>query len=865
MGNYKSRPTISCADELKNKISESYAVLRSKLIEDLRTRDVEWTDFQQACSRSDVLKVVELASSDNVNDKDHAGLTPLHLCCITGGSKDHVRCLLQKGGDANTLSRNGFSPLHIACYKGDVELICALLDGGGNVQHFGYHEVAGLHIASMCGHEEGVELLISRQSDVNSQDVVKFSPLHIACYFGHEKVVETLIKDGAEIDLAGSVDDKPLHLSASKGYLKITQLLVEGIGDNRADVNCVDKEQHTPLHFACKGGYLAIITYLLQHDADHRLTNIYGDTPLHLACYHGKLEAVKTLISQTGDTCLNMENIFSETPLHSACTYGRSVDLVKYLLEQDAVDMNYQGMDGHTALHSACYHGHSWIVQLLLDHGVDMNLIALSSDQNGGSEKKEEQTCLMWAYERGHDAIVTLLKHYKRPQDESACGDYSQPGSEGSYVSVPSPLGKLRSMTREKIDVLHLRANIPHNLQVLFTDIELMEPIGSGSFGCVHKGKFRGKICAVKRYRASTFGAKSDVDMFCREVSILSQLHSSYVIKFVAAVLDDPSQFAIITEFVSGGSLFSILHEQKRLIDLHSKLTISLDVAKGMDYLHTLPQPIIHRDLNSHNILLTENGHAVVADFGESRFLSSREGMVQDDNMTKQPGNLRWMAPEIFTQCTKYSIKADMFSYALCIWELLAGELPFAHLKPAAAAAEMAYRNTRPPIAITFPKPIISLLQKAWHANPEDRPEFSSSIPILEMCKESQAVAMLSNSAQMETFTISTSHCAPEEDEEEDDGRSTPPLAGHVSAMRTRWELEASKNSGVPVDELRRRIPYLQLDKNGYVSDPLSTLRMPLMPSGSIPEPPPLPSSPTSLNLAVSELLQEKTKFPEEK
>lgn len=41
-----------------------------------------------------------------------------------------------------------------------------------------------------------------------------------------------------------------------------------------------------------------------------------------------------------------------------------------------------------------------------------------------------------------------------------------------------------------------------------------------------------------------------------------------------------------------------------------------MDVAKGMAYLHNLPQPIIHRDLNSHNILLDENGHAVVADFG---------------------------------------------------------------------------------------------------------------------------------------------------------------------------------------------------------------------------------------------------------
>lgn len=49
---------------------------------------------------------------------------------------------------------------------------------------------------------------------------------------------------------------------------------------------------------------------------------------------------------------------------------------------------------------------------------------------------------------------------------------------------------------------------------------------------------------------------------------------------------------------------------------MQSKLTIATDVTKGMAYLHNLPQPIIHRDLNSHNILLDENGHAVVADFG---------------------------------------------------------------------------------------------------------------------------------------------------------------------------------------------------------------------------------------------------------
>ena len=49
MGNYKSRPTQNCADELKKKISESYALLRSKLIEDLRAKEGEWNELQIAC------------------------------------------------------------------------------------------------------------------------------------------------------------------------------------------------------------------------------------------------------------------------------------------------------------------------------------------------------------------------------------------------------------------------------------------------------------------------------------------------------------------------------------------------------------------------------------------------------------------------------------------------------------------------------------------------------------------------------------------------------------------------------------------------------------------------------------------------
>jgi len=58
-------------------------------------------------------------------------------------------------------------------------------------------------------------------------------------------------------------------------------------------------------------------------------------------------------------------------------------------------------------LHSACYHGHIRLVQFLLDNGADMNLVACDPSRSSG--EKDEQTCLMWAYEKGIFFTIALL------------------------------------------------------------------------------------------------------------------------------------------------------------------------------------------------------------------------------------------------------------------------------------------------------------------------------------------------------------------------------------------------------------------------------------------------------------------------
>ncbi|MBN3276551.1 TNI3K kinase, partial [Polyodon spathula] len=777
------------ADEWKKKVSESYSVILERLEDDLHIKENELLDLRHVFSSDEAFNKV------NLNYRTESGLSLLHLCCICGGNKAHIRTLMLKGLRPSRLTRNGFTALHLAAYKANAELVTALLHGGADIQQVGYGALTALHIATVAGHYEAVDILLQHGAYVNVQDAVFFTSLHISAYYGHEQVARLLLKFGADVNVSGEVGDRPLHLAAAKGYLNIVKLLMEE--GSKTDANAQDNEDHVPLHFCSRFGHHEVVRFLLQgnYKVQPHSVNIYGDTPLHLACYNGKFGVVKEIVQLSGVESLTKENIFSETAFHSACTYGKSIEMVKFLLSQNAMSINHQGRDGHTGLHSACFHGHIRLVQFLLDNGADMNLVACDPSRSSG--EKDEQTCLMWAYEKGHDAIVTLLKHYTRPQDESPCNEYSQPGGDGSYVSVPSPLGKIKSMTKEKADVLLLRASLPSQYHLQLSELEFNEMIGSGSFGKVYKGRYRNKVVAIKRYRANTYCSKSDVDMFCREVSILCRLNHPCVIQFVGACLEDPSQFAIVTQYVSGGSLFSLLHEQKRIIDLQSKLIIATDVAKGMEYLHNLTQPIIHRDLNRFSLLILSKGGKVIDSVVRIWVCRSPAG----------EGRSCWKANKNISQSAFSHDDQEVYDWNRCSLMHIASFTKLANC----------YRPERKVQSLGLHSPLYSVYYNA---------DKKSKLWYLHL------MSPASSNSSGSLSPSSSSDCLL--------ARGGPGRS-HVAALRSRFELEYALNArayavwsqsaerrssqGLSLDELRKNMQYPPIDRNGYVSDPMSTMR----------------------------------------
>lgn len=96
-----------------------------------------------------------------------------------------------------------------------------------------------------------------------------------------------------------------------------------------------------------------------------------------------------------------------------------------------------------------------------------------------------------------------------------------------------------------------------------------------------------------------------------------------------------------------------------------------LDIARGLEYLHTRKPSVIHRDCKSSNILITSKGVAKITDFGLAKVKQSTRSMVRS-----LVGTVNWQAPELWHPHPKYNHKVDVFSCAMVFWEMLQWHVP---------------------------------------------------------------------------------------------------------------------------------------------------------------------------------------------
>ncbi|KAK9937392.1 hypothetical protein M0R45_014186 [Rubus argutus] len=259
-------------------------------------------------------------------------------------------------------------------------------------------------------------------------------------------------------------------------------------------------------------------------------------------------------------------------------------------------------------------------------------------------------------------------------------------------------------------------------------DLEQMKELGSGTFGTVYHGKWRGSDVAIKRLNKSCFTGRSSEQErlsieFWREADILSKLHHPNVVAFYGVVQDGPGgTLATVTEYMVDGSLRHVLLRKDRYLDRRKRLIIAMDAAFGMEYLHS--KNIVHFDLKCDNLLVNlkdpQRPICKVGDFGLSKI--KRNTLVSGGVR----GTLPWMAPELLNgSSTKVSEKVDIFSFGIVLWEILTGEEPYANMHYGAIIGGIVNNTLRPTIPSYCDPEWRTLMEQCWAPNPAARPSFT--------------------------------------------------------------------------------------------------------------------------------------------
>ncbi|KAK7292027.1 hypothetical protein RIF29_07652 [Crotalaria pallida] len=251
---------------------------------------------------------------------------------------------------------------------------------------------------------------------------------------------------------------------------------------------------------------------------------------------------------------------------------------------------------------------------------------------------------------------------------------------EGNSVSAKVPASPLRvpaspsrfsmSPKLSKLDPLHL--NLSQVARATRNFSESLQ-IGEGGFGNVYKAELEdGVVVAVKRAKREQF--ESLRTEFKSEVELLAKIDHRNLVKLLGYI-DKGNERILITEFVPNGTLREHLDGLRgRILDFNQRLEIAIDVAHGLTYLHLYAEKqIIHRDVKSSNILLTESMRAKVADFGFAKL-----GPMNTDQThisTKVKGTVGYLDPE-YMKTYQLTPKSDVYSFGILLLEIVTGRRP---------------------------------------------------------------------------------------------------------------------------------------------------------------------------------------------
>ncbi|QRV86143.1 Tyrosine kinase family catalytic domain protein [Ceratobasidium sp. AG-Ba] len=259
-----------------------------------------------------------------------------------------------------------------------------------------------------------------------------------------------------------------------------------------------------------------------------------------------------------------------------------------------------------------------------------------------------------------------------------------------------------------------------------------LEKIGSGGFKDVYIGRLRGRAkVAIAEFRGQLSATRS------QELKLLRDFDHPNVVRFLGvSIPENPRDTPVmmVSELCANGDLFDYIRNVP-VPPLRKVLSLMLDIARGIKYLHEHKPPVIHRDCKSSNILITSKVTAKIADFGLAKVKQSTRSMVRS-----LVGTVNWQAPELWHAHPKYDYKVDVYSCACVFWEMMQWHLPtkkypWEGMNEHAIYEAVGSQRRRPSttgLRREYCPEIVDLVEKMWAQDARDRPTIKKVVEELD-------------------------------------------------------------------------------------------------------------------------------------
>jgi ankyrin repeat protein/tRNA A-37 threonylcarbamoyl transferase component Bud32 len=465
--------------------------------------------------------------------------------------------------------------------------------------------------------------------------------IHYASLYGREEILKFLLKQGCNINMETSDNWTPLILAASHGRTSCVSVLLK---NPQVQINKVTK-RGTALHVAVEYNHLEVVSLLLNSRACCTVENFNGKIPLELA---------------------NDEDIIDLIPRYLGCweleKYSKKTTTVLFsgeLLEYSEFSVN----DRHSFLVVNLENGfleifsnrEAWVKKRTPRENVrivDIQLVDAACVKILGPEVRY---FFRTVYQEG---VKVFFASDERVRDE--------------WIQVLTDAVKYCQIHKIGID-----SKSPGNLSnKVFIDTDLdvdafkiVDEIGAGSFGTVFKviKKDNNKIYAMKKLSKKLLIKKKMLKYAISECKIMKNLHHPFVLELFYC-FENSNYIFLVLEFCPGGDLESLL-DGKALSESKARFYLA-EIVVGLEYLHG--NDVIYRDLKPANILIDEEGHIKLADFGIAKSSSSK-----DEAASTLIGSPAYISPEVLCY-EKLSKASDIYSFGIVMHELLTGIVPFA-------------------------------------------------------------------------------------------------------------------------------------------------------------------------------------------